>query len=597
MAAAVQSGGMGGVRRGQGTTRSTTSMSSPSRRAVHRATYRRARTALRLETGSKWPARSAVARVAYTFARYRFVSDSLFSGNEIPGAPRHHSRRRYACSWPASGHARARVGAYRLSWTARTPRHSGWATIGLRAEYDGGVARAHGVRRGQNLTTNATPRRCSGTRVTALVRVGRCGALLRGVPMVTDDNDGRGGSPRRRMRRRGLRSSRAHHRRRQQTASGGSVDWSAIPPVADVLMRWVGGRRRRLAHRFARSSRGGRGGDVVAAVRVTLHAGEVKPHGRASRACRGPGGRTRNRCGSARCCRRRPGPVPASPFGARALARWFGRTGSADQPSTTTTPACRPAYNARGPRGPANQGLVAAWLDERSGLPLAHDTRQRRHRERSNEANPTPHVFHRELADCVAPGTPTAQVGTAPARARQTLARGGDGGVVAAWRGHFPATCATSSPEGGSRRAARRPQGGTRTAGSTPAAPQRPGRAREMASGMSYGTRVRMAGPVSTTGLSYAPPRTAGAPARAESSPPKVEGGSSAVHGAVAALTGRRAVAAMDDRLGGIRLHSASRRSGPVRGAPAPWRCPQRGGLFRSSERSTPSRLWRTRSG
>ena len=29
-------------------------------------------------------------RTSYTYGRFTFVRDSLFSGNDIPGAPRHH---------------------------------------------------------------------------------------------------------------------------------------------------------------------------------------------------------------------------------------------------------------------------------------------------------------------------------------------------------------------------------------------------------------------------------------------------------------------------------------------------------------------------
>jgi iron complex outermembrane receptor protein len=80
----------------------------------------------------------ASARLAYTFARYQFVDDPDFEGNEIPGAPEHHlqAELRY-------GHSSGFSLAPKLEWvpasyfidSPNTASNEGWATLGLRAEY------------------------------------------------------------------------------------------------------------------------------------------------------------------------------------------------------------------------------------------------------------------------------------------------------------------------------------------------------------------------------------------------------------------------------------------------------------------------------
>ena len=108
-----------------------------------------------METGVELHLPVGVARVAYTFARYRFVSDSLYDGNEIPGAPRHHLA--------AQIRLRHRSGLAltpSLEWvptgyfvdSENTERNSGWATIGLRAEYAVAPLGLTAFVAGQNLT-------------------------------------------------------------------------------------------------------------------------------------------------------------------------------------------------------------------------------------------------------------------------------------------------------------------------------------------------------------------------------------------------------------------------------------------------------------
>jgi iron complex outermembrane receptor protein len=108
-----------------------------------------------LETGLEMHLPLGVARLAYTFARYRFVSDSLFDANEIPGAPRHHLA--------AQLRLQHRVGLAltpSLEWvpsgyfvdSENTERNAGWATLGLRAEYAVASLGLTAFVAGQNLT-------------------------------------------------------------------------------------------------------------------------------------------------------------------------------------------------------------------------------------------------------------------------------------------------------------------------------------------------------------------------------------------------------------------------------------------------------------
>jgi iron complex outermembrane receptor protein len=76
-------------------------------------------------------------RLAYTFANYEFVRDSVFDGNDIPGAPAHYFVAELRYTHPAG-----LVVAPVIEWvpqgyfvnSANTDRNSAWATLGLRAE-------------------------------------------------------------------------------------------------------------------------------------------------------------------------------------------------------------------------------------------------------------------------------------------------------------------------------------------------------------------------------------------------------------------------------------------------------------------------------
>ena len=94
-------------------------------------------------------------RLAYTFARYRFLDDPDFEGNDIPGAPEHHLQAEVRYSHPSGFSLAPRVewapGSYFIN-SANTASNDGWATIGLRAEYDLDRLGLTAFAAGENLT-------------------------------------------------------------------------------------------------------------------------------------------------------------------------------------------------------------------------------------------------------------------------------------------------------------------------------------------------------------------------------------------------------------------------------------------------------------
>jgi len=103
--------------------------------------------------------------VAYTFARYRFVRDSLFDGHDIPGAPTHFIVAELRYAHPAGFTISPSVEWVPLGYfvnSANTIRNAAWATLGLRAEWK--LNRA-------GLTLFAEGRNLTGTRYAATVQV------------------------------------------------------------------------------------------------------------------------------------------------------------------------------------------------------------------------------------------------------------------------------------------------------------------------------------------------------------------------------------------------------------------------------------------
>jgi iron complex outermembrane receptor protein len=77
------------------------------------------------------------ARVAYTFARYRYVEDAEYKGNDIPGAPGHVLQGEVVYRHPSGLTLRPNVewvpGSYYVN-SANTESNDGWTTLGMRAE-------------------------------------------------------------------------------------------------------------------------------------------------------------------------------------------------------------------------------------------------------------------------------------------------------------------------------------------------------------------------------------------------------------------------------------------------------------------------------
>jgi hypothetical protein len=209
---------------------------------------------------------------------------------------------------------------------------------------------------------------------------------------------------------------------------------SRDPAGDDVLMSWVGDDGGGWRIWFARSS--DRGGTWSPAVRVTPDTGEVRPHGEASpRLVAGPGGRVAIVW---------PRDVPVAgrrwPASVIRLARSLdgGRTWLAPVTINDDTTGAPTGHNFHGAAWAGDSGLVAAWLGERGGVPLAH---QHEAAATANDSTSEPDatIFLASSPDFGRTWTRNRAVwGGACPCCRVTLARAVGGGVVAAWRGHFP---------------------------------------------------------------------------------------------------------------------------------------------------------------
>ena len=103
-----------------------------------------------LETGVEYQHRTGIfrrgedpddarVRVAYTLAKYRFVDDPEFDGNEIPGAPEHHIQVELRYHHPSGFSVAPRFEWVPTSYfinSANSASNRSWATFGVRAEYD-----------------------------------------------------------------------------------------------------------------------------------------------------------------------------------------------------------------------------------------------------------------------------------------------------------------------------------------------------------------------------------------------------------------------------------------------------------------------------
>lgn len=235
----------------------------------------------------------------------------------------------------------------------------------------------------------------------------------------------------------------------------GGTPASADPSLAvdaasgDVLLTWIGGDSTAWHLFFARSADGG--ATWSAPVRITADTGEVKPHGEASpRLVAGPGGRL-----AVVWVRDVPVATRKWPASAIRVSRsldggrsWLGPVTINDD--TTAAPV---GHNFQGAAWAGDSGLVAAWLDERTGAePVAHHhDRAATAHDPSSEADATIYLaVSPDFGRSWRANQPT--WGGACPCCRITLARRADGGVVAAWRQHFPGNVrdvvtATVAPE------------------------------------------------------------------------------------------------------------------------------------------------------
>jgi len=94
-------------------------------------------------------------RLAYTFARYRFLDDPDFEGNDVPGAPEHHLQAEVHYRHPSGFSLAPKVewvpGSYFIN-SANTASNDGWATIGHCAEYEFDRLGLTAFAAGENLT-------------------------------------------------------------------------------------------------------------------------------------------------------------------------------------------------------------------------------------------------------------------------------------------------------------------------------------------------------------------------------------------------------------------------------------------------------------
>jgi len=169
---------------------------------------------------------------------------------------------------------------------------------------------------------------------------------------------------------------------------------------------------------------------------VTADSGEVKPHGEASpRLVAGPGGRIA-------VVWPRDVVVPGRqwPASAMRVARSLdgGRTWLRPITVNDDTLAAPVGHNFQGAAWAGDSGLVAAWLDERTGQPTAHHhDRLATAGDSTTEADAT--VYLARSSDFGRTWAPNqATWGGACPCCRITLARQADGRVVAAWRQHLP---------------------------------------------------------------------------------------------------------------------------------------------------------------
>jgi iron complex outermembrane receptor protein len=77
-------------------------------------------------------------RLAYTFARFRYVDDSTFGDNELPGAPAHHVLAELQLELPKGVSIAPQIEWIPKSYdvnSENTMKNNAWSTLGVRAEW------------------------------------------------------------------------------------------------------------------------------------------------------------------------------------------------------------------------------------------------------------------------------------------------------------------------------------------------------------------------------------------------------------------------------------------------------------------------------
>jgi len=205
------------------------------------------------------------------------------------------------------------------------------------------------------------------------------------------------------------------------------------PGTANILATWIAGDSTAWQLYFARSADGG--ASWSAPVRVTTEPNDVMPHGEASpRLVAATGGRLAVVW---------PRSIPVAgrqwPASAMRLARSLdgGRTWIPPVTLNDDTTSGASGHNFHGATWVGDSGLITAWLDERQGDSVTVHHAHATAGEPTSEPDAVVYAaYSPDFGRTWMPNRPL--WGAACPCCRVAMARGIDGGAVAAWRQHYP---------------------------------------------------------------------------------------------------------------------------------------------------------------